>query len=266
MAMKRFVAICLITTLLVSITGCKKTRKPSLHEPNHTSNNIELEKAEDLDGSNAEQELPLSNIVICVDPGHGINSYNKQEPIAPNSTQTKAAFASGTKGKNQTEEELNLSVALKLEGELEKLGATVYMTRTTHDSDMTNIDRAEFANSHDADVSIKIHADGIENTSAHGVSMLVPSNQYIKNQELCNVSRKIGEIILDEVVKTTGAANRGVVTRSDLTGFNWTKVPIVLIEMGFMTNLEEDAKMETDEYQQKIVEGIVNGILIYFKS
>lgn len=140
------------------------------------------------------------------------------------------------------------------------------MTRTTHESDMTNIDRAEFANNLNADVSVKIHADGIDNSSARGVSMLVPSNQYINNQELCNESRKIGEIILTEVVKATGASNRVIVTRSDLTGFNWTQVPIVLLEMGFMKNPEEDAKMETEEYQQKIVDGIVNGLLIYFES
>lgn len=264
--MKRLFAICLIAVFFIGVVGCKKTKDSFLMYEQSLQSNRHSEETETPDDLNDEKELLLSNKIICVDAGHGINSYNKQEPIAPNSTQTKIAFASGTKGKNQTEEELNLSVALKLEKELKKLGATVYMTRITHESDMTNIDRAEFANNHNADVSIKIHADGIENTSAHGVSMIVPSNQYINNQELCKESRKIGEIILDEIIKSTGAANRGVVSRSDLTGFNWTKVPIILIEMGFMTNPEEDAKMETDEYQQKIVDGIVKGLLIYFEA
>lgn len=264
--MRRLLDICLVVVLLTCMAGCSDKANSLMLKDQQAEENEMVQKAIEQKNIEPEPNLPLQDKVICVDAGHGLNSYNKQEPIAPNSSQTKIAFASGTVGKNQTEEELNLSVAMKLEEILKKQGATVHMTRTTHESDMTNIDRAEFANKLNADVSVKIHADGIENSSAHGVSMLVPSNQYINNQELCNESRKIGEIILAEVVKTTGAANRGVVTRSDLTGFNWTKVPIVLIEMGFMTNPEEDAKMETDEYQQKIVDGIVNGILTYFES
>ena len=263
--MRKILSVILCLILIVCVSGCRQKTDKSKDNAIAQSNVNESHVEENNEGE-VEENLPLKDIVICVDAGHGLNSYNKQEPIAPNSSQTKIAFASGTRGKNQTEEELNLSVALKLEAELKELGASVHMTRTTHESDMTNIDRAEFANKLNADVSVKIHADGIDNSSAHGVSMLVPSNQYINNQELCNESRKIGKIILDEVVKTTGASNRGIVTRSDLTGFNWTQVPIVLLEMGFMTNPEEDAKMETEEYQQKIVDGIVNGLLLYFES
>lgn len=211
-----------------------------------------------------EENLPLSGKRICVDAGHGLNSYNKQEPIAPNSPQTKNAFAKGTHGKNQTEEELNLTIALKLEEELKKLGAAVYMTRTTHECDMTNIDRAKFANELNVDLSVKIHADGVENSSAHGISVLVPSNKYLNDQSLVDKSRKAGEYILKEIIEATGAANRGISTRSDLTGFNWTTVPIVLIEVGFMTNLEEDVKLDTEEYQNKIVYGITKGLLTYF--
>lgn len=263
--MRKILSVLLSLVLIVCIAGCQQNADKSTD--NGTSQSSVNESIiEESINVEAGEDLPLKDKVICVDAGHGLNSFNKQEPIAPNSSQTKIAFASGTRGKNQTEEELNLSVALKLETELKALGASVHMTRTTHESDMTNIDRAEFANKLKADVSVKIHADGIENSDAHGVSMLVPSNQYIKNQELCDKSKKIGETILGEVVKTTGAANRGVVLRTDLTGFNWTKVPVVLLEMGFMTNPEEDEKMETEEYQQKIVDGIVNGLLLYFES
>ena len=212
-----------------------------------------------------EENLPLQGKKICIDAGHGLNSYNKQEQIAPNSSETKNAFAKGTHGKNQTEEELNLTIALKLEKKLKELGALVYMTRTTHECDMTNIDRAKFANELNVDISVKIHADGVENTAAHGISVLVPSNKYIKNNLLIDESRKAGELVLKEVVKITGAADRGTSTRSDLTGFNWSTVPIVLIEVGFMTNPEEDARLDTEEYQDKIVDGIAQGLLNYFE-
>ena len=213
-----------------------------------------------------EKVSSVADKVIVVDAGHGISSYNKQEPIAPNSSETKIAFASGTRGINQTEEQLNLSVALKLQKALLDKGATVHMTRTENKTDMTNIDRAEFANDVNADISVKIHADGSNDSSVHGTSVLVPGNRYITDNAVIGQSKLAGEFILEEFVKETGAVNMGISVRNDLTGFNWTKVPIVLVEVGFMTNPEEDRKMETDEYRDKMVRGIVSGLEKYFES
>lgn len=209
-------------------------------------------------------ESAVNNKIIVIDAGHGKNSYNKQEPIAPHTSETKIAFVSGTRGINQTEEELNLSVALKLQKELEKRGANVYMTRTEHECDMSNIDRAIFANELNADISVKIHADGSENNSLHGVTILVPGNKYIKNDDILEKSKFAGDVILEEFIEETNAENRGVVVRDDLTGFNWSEVPIILIEIGFMTNLEEDKLMETEDYQNKMVKGITSGLERYF--
>ena len=249
--------------LILLFNGCTMTNEVKSNEDNNQAVTAdEMQKNED---EAAAADLPLSGRIICVDAGHGLNSYNKKEPVAPDSSRTKIAFSAGTKGKNLTEEELNLIVALKLESKLKEQGATVYMTRTTHESDMTNIDRAELANEKNADISVRIHADGLDNSSAHGISMLVPSNKHINNSDLCKKSRQAGEMILEEVIESTGAANRGVVMRDDLTGFNWTRVHVVLLEMGFMTNPNEDAKLETEEYQNRIVDGIVNGLLIYFQ-
>ena len=213
-----------------------------------------------------EKVSSVADKVIVVDAGHGISSYNKQEPIAPNSSETKIAFASGTRGINQTEEQLNLSVALKLQKALLDKDATVHMTRTENKTDMTNIDRAEFANDVNADISVKIHANGSNDSSVHGTSVLVPGNRYITDNAVIGQSKLAGEFILEEFVKETGAVNMGISVRNDLTGFNWTKVPIVLVEVGFMTNPEEDRKMETDEYRDKMVRGIVSGLEKYFES
>ncbi|HHV98547.1 MAG TPA: hypothetical protein GXX36_03075 [Clostridiaceae bacterium] len=216
-------------------------------------------KQEQIDG-----ELILKGFTICVDAGHGIADYSKMEAVAPNSQETKPAFAAGTRGINQTEEQLNLKVAKKLEQKLKELGADVYMTRTEAKTEMSNIDRAEFANSINADLMIRIHADGSSNKNTRGISMLVPTNDYINNASLVEKSERAGKIILEEVIARTGAVNRGIIKRSDLTGFNWSKVPVILIEMGFMSNPEEDRLLETDEYQNKIVQGIVNGMVKYF--
>lgn len=208
----------------------------------------------------------LDGKIIVVDPGHGLFSGGRQEAIAPGISQTKPAFVSGTSGKNQTEEQLNLAVSLKLKEALEKCGATVYMTRDTHQTERSNIDRAQFANDLGADISVKIHANGSSNTSAQGVLMLIPGNQYIKDNQLITESRKAGTYILEAVVGSTGAANCGLSVRNDMTGFNWSTVPVVLLEMGFMTNPREDALLETEEYQDKIVSGVVEGLEKYFNE
>lgn len=213
-----------------------------------------------------ESISPVSEKVIVVDAGHGISSYNKQEPVAPDSSTTKSAFVSGTSGANQTEEQLNLLVAKKLSEALKSKGAVVHMTRTEHECDMSNVDRANFANELNADISVKIHADGNNNSSIHGVSVCVPGPQHISDSNIINKSRNAGELILEEFVKETDATNNGISVRNDLTGFNWSKVPVVLVEMGFMTNPEEDKLMETAEYQDKMVNGIVAGLEKYFET
>ena len=64
----------------------------------------------------------------------------------------------------------------------------------------------------------------------------------------------------------TGAANAGIVQRSDLSGFNWSKVPTVLVEMGFMSNRAEDKALTTGSYQQKLAVGLANGVVDYLKT
>ncbi len=262
--MKKVIVCMLLMTLV--LVGCAKDDRANLTD----KKTIAEKKAETVLKNKGtelkEQKYNVSGKVIVIDAGHGINSYNKQEPIAPNSATTKIAFASGTRGANQTEEELNLEVSLKLQKMLEEMGAKVYMTRTEHNSDMTNVDRAEFANKLKADISVKIHADGSGSSSVNGVSVLVPGTQYISDTDIIEKSRLAGEYILTGFVAETGANNRGISVRNDLTGFNWTKVPIVLVEMGFMTNPEEDRRMGTDEYQDKMIKGIVSGLEKYFET
>ena len=142
----------------------------------------------------------------------------------------------------------------------------MYMTRSAHQTDVSNIDRAIFANNLNADISVKIHADGNNNKNLNGVSVLVPGDKFIKDYDLIGKSRLAGELILESFISETGAANRGVSVRNDLTGFNWSTVPVVLVELGFMSNPAEDKLMETEDYQNKMVNGIVSGLEQYFAN
>lgn len=211
----------------------------------------------------------LSGKVICVDAGHGITSDTSQERVSPNNYEMKPKYATGTAGSTLTEEQLTLAVSLKLQAELEKRGATVVMSRTTHDIngiDLGNIRRAEIANQANAAATIRIHADGLENPSAHGLTVLVPAGSQLATQDIVAPSRRLGESIGTACVNATGAYYRGCVERTDLTGFNWSTVPVIFLEMGFMTNPQEDALLSSDDYQNKMVSGMVTGLEAYFSQ
>lgn len=210
--------------------------------------------------SEEAETLPLSGLVICLDPGHGITSASKQEQVSPISSETKPAYVSGAAGNNQTEEALNLAVAQLTRTQLESLGAQVVMTRETNEATVSNIERAQIANQAQADLCIRIHADGAEDSSAYGMSMQVPSGSLLGTPSIEAPSAQAAEIILQTVTEATGARSRGLVQRSDLTGFNWSEVPCVLLEMGFLSNADEDAKLATQEYRQQIASGIAEGV------
>ena len=163
-----------------------------------------------------------------------------------------------------TEEQLNLIVGLKLRDTLEALGAEVLMTREVSEVTITGIERCEIANRAGADVNIHIHADGVENPAVHGVSVLVPTGNLLGTPSIVEESVRLGHLMVNSVAEATGAKNRGIDPRSDMSGFNFSEVPSVLIEMGFMTNPEEDALLESDEYQNKIVEGIINALFAWY--
>ena len=120
-----------------------------------------------------------------------------------------------------------------MKNKLEALGAEVIMTRTKHDVAVSNIERAEIANDANADICIRIHADGTENSSANGFSILVPSGDLLGNPSIIEPSREAAEAVETSLSESTGARDRGIVEREDLTGFNWSEVPVILVEMGF---------------------------------
>jgi len=220
-----------------------------------------------LASNNADNKIekPLLGKIICIDPGHGNFKNNYQEKIAPTSDTKKSAFVSGANGLKYSESEINLMISKKLEEKLISYGATVITTRSDENALLGNVQRAQLANENNADLAIRLHADGSDNKSVRGMSMLIPGDKYIKDIELISNSKRLGELVLKNTVSETGARNRGIVVRDDMTGFNWSEVPVILFEMGFMSNAEDEKLLAADDYQNKIVGGIIAGILEYYE-
>jgi N-acetylmuramoyl-L-alanine amidase len=209
--------------------------------------------------------LPLTGYKIGIDAGHqGKGNYGK-EPNAPGSGTMKTKVSSGTQGRftRVPEYEVNLAVALLLKEKLIALGAEVVMTRETNDIDITNVERTILLNEAGVDLSIKIHADGSEDPAVQGAWMLIPANSI--SDAINERSRHAAEIVQAEFVAETGAKDRGLQPRKDITGFNWSAVPVILVEMGYMTNEKEDRLLATDEYREKCAQGLANGVMEWVK-
>lgn len=174
-------------------------------------------------------------------------------------------MASGTSGvaTKVPEYKLTLAVAKKLKKELVNRGYKVVMIRKSNDVNISNKERAIKANE-TSDICIRLHADGIGNSSVAGASALYPSksNKYVgKLSGKCKSFLKPNSF---GMCSKSGARSRGLSQRDDLTGTNWSTIPVTLIEMGFMTNPQEDRNMQNSDYQKKLAEGMAEGVEKYF--
>ena len=207
---------------------------------------------------------------IAIDPGHQSPKVDMsdKEPLGPGSTEMKAKATGGTQGKftGVPEYELNMNISRLLKTELEKRGYQVLLTRQDNETAISNKERAELTTQWGADIYVRIHGNGNEDSSVHGAMTMVPSSENPFVSHLHEKSYALGEAVIQAYCDSCGMKNNGVQLFDNMTGINWSSVSVIILEMGFMTNETDDKNMQNAEYQERMVQGIANGIDNYFAA
>ena len=209
-------------------------------------------------------ETLAAGALICLDPGHGTPPAigAQREPIGPGSSTLKIKDGGGAPG----EAAVALAIGLKTRTLLRRRGYRVAMTRTGPTfryGSGGNVARAQFCNRRDAALMLRIHADGSSDPSRRGISTLYPALRRGWTDDIYARSLKAAALVQKALARATGAANLGVSRRSDLTGFNWSDVPVVLVETGFMSNPAERARLRSSGYQWRVARGLAAGVAAF---
>lgn len=217
--------------------------------------------------TNARNISVNKNKIIVIDPGHQGSGNNEKEAVGPGSSSMKAKVASGATGisSGKTESLINLEVGLKLKDELEARGYTVIMTRASQNVNISNQQRAQIGNSHNASAVIHLHCDSLNSSSARGAHSIAVAGDNPYCPSLYGASSSLASNVITQYCASTGIRNRGVSYRNDLTGLNWSTVPAIYIEMGFISNSEEDNLLASTSFQTKCAIGIANGVDAYYQ-
>lgn len=226
------------------------------------------EKESNTEATKPEEKAAANGRTIVLDPGHSAVVAEGTDPLGPGSSEYKAADTSGTSGISTgiPEYQLTLTISQKLKQELENRGYKVLMTRETSDVPRSCTQRAAVANQAMADAFVRIHANGSEDSSAQGAMTIcnTPENPYAA--DLYSKSRLLSDSIINRLCEAAGCENDGVWETDSMSGNNWSQVPVTIVEMGYMTNPQEDENMASEDYQNKIVQGICNGIDEYIST
>lgn len=271
MTFHKITAALLLLAMMVGLVACAPddaaTPSTSTTTTDHASVPSSAAPTAPTEAS-APTEPEVNKTLVVIDAGHQAKGNYGVEPLGPGSSVMKTKVAAGATGvvTGLEEYKLTLMVALKLQTELESRGYEVIMIRTTHDVDMSNAERAKIANAANADAFIRIHGNSFDDPSVRGALTMCQTSSNPYNADLYNQCRSLSEAVLDGLVAATGCKKRAILESDTMSGINWCQVPVTIVEMGFMSNPEEDRLMSTDEYQAKLARGIADGLDVFFQK
>ena len=192
--------------------------------------------------------LPMSGLVIVVDPGHG-------------------GIDGGAVSKDGkvVEKDINLAIALLLRDYLQEAGAFVIMTRET-DRDLADVPlgrgrqrqdlmrRARIVNDSEADVLISIHMNSVPSSRWRGA-------QVFYHPTMNDENRRLAALLQKELAENLGGSSRWITSRENVLLLRSVGIPSALVEAGFLSNPEEARLLATEQYQRKVAEALYRGLL-----
>ena len=249
------------------------TKESKNEEKNTSTDNSKEEDSKEEESSNEEETSKYihdseagreqrESMTIAIDAALQKNDNREKEAVGPGATETKNKMGTSSTGicTGISESELNLQIALKLEKELKKRGYKVLMTRKSNDVNISNARRAEMANEANVAALIRIDANVSEDTTLNGAMTICQTKDNPYNPSVHYQSRVLSEFVLDRLIEATGCEKQNIWETDTMTFINWSKVPVTIVEVGYLSNPEEDKLLITEEYQEKIAIGIANGI------
>jgi len=203
---------------------------------------------------------------IALDPGQQKSQMTEEEPVGPGASATTAKMSYGatsaTTGKR--EYEWSMEFTQRLKKELENRGYEVVLTREENDVEISNAERARFANESGAEVYLSLQADAASNKDAKGIYTQIPSQSNAFAGSLHEDCKRLAKAIQNNLIAETGTKDRGVQENDNVAAINYSEIPVAVLQLGFMSNKEEDTNLWSAEYQDKMIKAICDGIDTYF--
>ena len=205
---------------------------------------------------------------IALDPGQQEKAMTEDEPVGPGASSTvdKMSYGATSTTTGKREHEWTLPFTLKLKEELTARGYEVFLTREEANVTVSNGERAQLAGESGAEIYLSIQADAASNTEANGIYSQIPSQGNAYVGDLHSKSKSLAKAIQNSLIAETGAKDRGVQENDKVAAINYSEIPVAVLQLGFMSNKEEDTKLWSEEYQDKLVKAICDGIEEYFKN
>ncbi len=161
------------------------------------------------------------------------------------------------------ESQLVLEIGMQLRNALMAQGASVCVTRDMQDTFVGMLERSDIPNSISADFVLRLHCNSrSSNPDVQGIEVYSPLMSSYAHQVAEEAEyRRMAETMLQAMQDATGMHKGAYLLNDNYVGNNWSRMPSFLIEMGYMTNMEEDLLLSCPAYQQRLVQGMVQGVI-----
>lgn len=216
-----------------------------------------------------EQKKAENSHVVYIDPGKQINASKELEALAPGEPdedgKPKMTPASVGTASGKFEYEITLAVAKLLKRELEMRGYTVVLSRETDTVSISNAERVANGNRSGAEIIIRLSAHASTNSDSHGIFSLIASATNPNTGGDYQDSFYLANMLVTDACVTTGANRLGIYQTDKTVFLNFAKKPAVIVQLGFLSNAEEDTKLASAEYQKQLADGLADGIDSYFE-